>query len=809
MLLLSESEFSECTWKTTSDAMEMIGVPSVLVVLENQSPNNLAISRRRSNRKVSVDSEDQFVPFESSILASTSLTGTYTKSSLIEKSLHVDALTDTVQEISASEDSDSDTSIVVNPSQFVSTTKSRASSESSIELPAELKELAHLMEYHHKDVIKSTKGNLDLEWILARASPVLKAHVAQNQSLFSDKNSTLGTVVQAQWRRHFRKFRSQLRDNLKDSGIGTSVALIPPFQPIEHTKMPLVLQELAHILEVHDYNFRPSKQGQISWDWVQKVSSPVLAKHILCKQKDPNVRKSYKKCPTAALVTSTHYAEFRKVRKRIWNQLVSEQPTKTSITLRPLCDNFTTNSKTTVKVKRSSDMASTVMKKSPVSTKVKKGVNAVSTPKVTVPTTSRKRGRKKTFSCLTSEQRELAHLLEEVRLRDRNKRVVFDKEYIQANASPALIAYITERSLLPTFQKNILRALVSANMKNIWEDYRLQLRKRMEKEMLEYGLFEERPIHFGNVEDNQEKKESTEESEEETVHQSTQPRQRIVDMRHHAADAFWLAPSQRMQILESAGDDCLSDISDGDAAMVLDEMRNVTRPVSGDIPVSKRSRLGDSLLSLVDVKTAKASSYYNETTNVLPAILQELAKLLEDQVFNIRHPDNVSWEWIKKKASPDLCLYLCQTHEIFPEMRLDDIVPSYNRNDFDSLRDKIRSDLGTKGVDVLPLFKTIESDPVLLDFIDAVLIDEMGMSRCMVDLALKIEQSAVKNKGSIDWTQVSSQVTSDIRELIADHLTTPGFSANPELFLVPFSDVIWFSEIRKKLASILRQVQSV
>lgn len=106
------------------------------------------------------------------------------------------------------------------------------------------------------------------------------------------------------------------------------------------------------------------------------------------------------------------------------------------------------------------------------------------------------------------------------------------------------------------------------------------------------------------------------------------------------------------------------------------------------------------------------------------------------------------------------------------------------------------------------MFKTIESDPVLLDFMDTALTDEMGISRCMLDLALKMEQSAMTNKGSVDWTQVSSQVTFDVRELIADHLSTPGFSENPELFLVSVSNVIWFCDTRKKLASILRQVQS-
>ena len=695
----------------TSDTIEMMESPSILADESsmNTAPKNLEISRRRSNRKVSVGSEDQCDPSETFIFASTKLTANNKKSpQILGKLSTIHTLKDRIQEISASEDSDSDTSFVANPFQFASPAINKASSEGSLALPAELKELAHLIEWHHRDELNSTKRDFDVDWILARASPALKTHIALNKNLFSSKSTPLNAIVQPQWYHDFRNFQSQVRIELKESETATSVSLIPPFQPMANTKMPLVLQELAHILEVHDYNFRPSKQGQISWDWVLEVSSPVLAKHILRKQNDPNVRKSYRKCPTAALVTSTHYTEFRLVRGRIWNQLMSQQPTKTSIAVTPLCYNFTSKSKATLKVMRSSVMATDVTKKSPVPPKVKKGINTIITPKVTVTTMTRKRGPKKTSSILTSEQRELAHLLEEIRLRDRSKRVVFDKDYIQANASPALTAYIAERSVMPTFQKNILRALVSVNKKNNWEDFRLQLREHMQKGVSDDGLVEEIPFHFKNVGDKQERPEkqgSAKESEPETIHRSTLPNQTIVDMRHHAVDASWLAPSQRLQILESAENECLSDISDDDAAMVLDKLRNAKRTFPGVVPMSKRSRLGDAHLSFVDVKTAVVSFSCGDETNELPVILRELARLLEDHDFIFRYPDRFNWEWIKNKATPDLCFYLSQTHEIFPGMTLDDIIPSYSRSDFDSFRDKIRVDLGTKGIDIYPCSK--------------------------------------------------------------------------------------------------------
>ena len=92
----------------TSDTIEMMESPSILVDESsmNTAPTNLEISRRRSNRKVSVGSEDQCDPSETFIFASTKLTANNKKSpQILGKLSTIHTLKDRIQEISASEDS--------------------------------------------------------------------------------------------------------------------------------------------------------------------------------------------------------------------------------------------------------------------------------------------------------------------------------------------------------------------------------------------------------------------------------------------------------------------------------------------------------------------------------------------------------------------------------------------------------------------------------------------------------------------------------------------------------------------------------
>lgn len=88
--------------------------------------------------------------------------------------------------------------------------------------------------------------------------------------------------------------------------------------------------------------------------------------------------------------------------------------------------------------------------------------------------------------------RELARLMEEIRRRDGEKqRFVFDKEYIKMHASPTLVAYIAEKSISPTFHKNITRALVPLKFKDLFEALRCMIRKRFKSDMPVDDLMDE------------------------------------------------------------------------------------------------------------------------------------------------------------------------------------------------------------------------------------------------------------------------------------------------------------------------------
>lgn len=659
--------------------------------LVDAAPQKITLDQRRStNRKVSIDHHIE-EPKQCAAALVAASTCIFTEQE--------DAAGITHKEISASEeDSDSDASFFFgSPS---SSFKKKALAGESAEMSQELKELARLVELHQRSkknsVQTSSWRKFDIEWILARASPALKAYIHLKKGLATFKRSPFNAIVQSQWYCDFRMFREQVRAELEATGSATSSSLTPPFTPIANTKMPMVLQELAHVLEVHDYNFRPGKQGQISWDWVQAVSSSALVKHILRKQNDPNVRKSYKKCPTAALVPSTHYSEFRKLRSRIWNQLVNHPPAKTELTP-PVTPR---SHKTPLKAKKLSSKTPLPVRKS------SKISSATVTPKaVNVPTSrARKSSPRISHSGLTVEQRELARLMEEVRRKDQTKRVVFDKEYIHANASPALSAYIADRAQLPTFQKNIMRALVSVNKKNAWEAFRLQVRDRMDKGESLDDLMERNDLdHAMTLDDEDEEDyddlESEIELESEVIISPTPSKPVVVDMRHHAMDAYWLAPSQRLEILMSidAGTMGMGEIS--------------KRRFNGNLPNSKRPRR-------IDMHEQVASSD--------------------------RQP-------CSGKLAP----------------------------------------LGTEGVD---------ADSIA--FIKSVVPAENPLSFGLMDLALKIEQSALH--GDVDWDIVMDRVNPPTRKLILEHRWTPGFSANPELFLISISSVVPFCDVRLKLKNALR-----
>jgi hypothetical protein len=307
-------------------------------------------------------------------------------------------------------------------------------------------------------------------------------------------------------------------------------------------------------------------------------------------------------------------------------------------------------------------------------------------------------------SGLSVEQRELARLMEEVRRNDKTKRVVFDKEYIHANASPALSAYIAERAQLPTFQKNIMRALVSVNKKNAWEAFRLQVRGRMDKGESLDDLMERNDHDLvmtldDEDEDEDDELESEVEFEPEVIISPTPSSPVVVDMRHHAMDAYWLAPSQRLEILKS--------IDAG--AMVNGDMSK--RRLSGSLPISKRPRRMD---------------------------------------------------LFEQMASSD--------RKSFSE----NLVP-----------------VDTEGVD---------ADSVA--FIKSVVPGDNPLPFGLMDLALKIEQSALH--GDVDWDIVMDRVNPPTRALIMEHRWTPGFSANPELFLISISSVVPFCDVRLKLKNVLR-----
>ena len=672
--------------------MAMIDAPPLMFSspLLDAAPEKIKLDHRRSNREVSGDQHDEEEPKQCATLVSAS-TSIFTEQE--------DAAETSVHEISASEeDSDSDASFFFGSA---SSFKKKALAAESAEMPQELKELARLVELHQrakKHSVQTSRRKFDFDWILARASPALKAHIHLKRSLATYKRSPFNAIVQSQWYYDFRMYREQVCAELKATGSATSSSLTPPFAPMANTKMPLVLQELAHVLEVHDYNFRPGKQGQISWHWVQAVSSSALVKHILRKQNDPNVRKSYKKCPTAALVPSTHYAEFRNVRSRIWNQLVNHPPAKTDFapTATPMIN------KTPLKVKKLSSKTPLPVKK------FSKKSSATLTPKgvfVNAPRARKSTGSPRVSpSGLSVEQRELARLMEAVRRNDKTKRVVFDKEYIHAHASPALSAYIAERAQLPTFQKNIMRALVSVNKKNAWEAFRLQVRERMDKgepldDLMERNDHDLVMTLDDEDEDEDDELESEVEFEPEVIISPTPSRPVVVDMRHHAMDAYWLAPSQRLEILKS--------IDAG--AMVMGDMSK--RRLSGNLPISKRPR----------------------RTDLFEQVASSDRKLFSEKLVAV----------------------------------------------------------DTEGVD---------ADSIA--FIKSVVAGDNPLPFGLMDLALKIEQSALH--GGVDWDIVMDRVNPPTRELIMEHRWTPGFSANPELFLISISSVVPFCDVRLKLKNALR-----
>jgi len=748
--------------------------------------------RCRSNRKVSLDGQEDLTKQCCASIVSTPVSDSVSESAspdsadnlrqddsaAMHHSSNAKAPAE-VQEISASEDSDTD-----NNSSFPTIPETSPSCDSL--MPLELKELAQLAERHQRDKQKQVNTNrrkFDFDWIAERASPALKAHINLKKHLATYKKSPFNAVVQSQWYYDFRAYREQLRNAWNDEQPVVNSSLItPPFQSSNNSKMPIVLQELAHVLEVHDYNFRPGKQGHIAWEWVQHVSSPGLAKHISRKQNDPTVRKSYKKCPTAALVPSTHYAEFRDMRERIWNQLMSQQTPKIASSGSPLLSNESPG-----QAKLSSPKSFALLKKSSPKAVLKpKAVVDVVVPKVSIaPKKKRKRGPKMTLSGLTLEHRELARLVEEVRQKNKTNRVVFDKDYIHTNASPALSAYIAKRSQLPTFQKNIIRALVSINKKTLWEDFRLKLRCRMEKGMSVDDLMENSAAaSVEAVEEMAGETESETESEPEITPAATPSEPRIIDLRHHAKDAYWLAPSQRIEIVASV---------EKHSPRHLMALNNAAKlKSSGHSQNSKRRRLLES-----PVKGSRLSAETDWSTEELSAELQSLAKLCQDDDFRLSHSDQVNWTWNKSLPTTDLCPCCSQTQEPFIDEDPDsDVIPA---------RCKFLNQSDNKRVE--PCFVPgIENNG--LEVIRSLLPgDCSGLSLCMKDLALKMEKSALENLGCIDWDNVSSCVTPYLRELIDDQRSTPGFLENPELFLVPISNMVQFCDIRRKLAIVLGGTQ--
>ena len=92
--------------------------------------------------------------------------------------------------------------------------------------------------------------------------------------------------------------------------------------------------------------------------------------------------------------------------------------------------------------------------------------------------------------------RELARLMEEIRRRDGDKqRFIFDKNYINMNASPALEAYIADKSKLPTFYKNVTRALIPIKFKDCFEALRDMIRNRFREGLPADDLMVEGPIY--------------------------------------------------------------------------------------------------------------------------------------------------------------------------------------------------------------------------------------------------------------------------------------------------------------------------
>ena len=92
--------------------------------------------------------------------------------------------------------------------------------------------------------------------------------------------------------------------------------------------------------------------------------------------------------------------------------------------------------------------------------------------------------------------RELARLMEEIRRRDGDKqRFIFDKDYINMRASPALEAYIADKAKLPTFYKNVTRALVPIKFRDCFEALRDVIRNRFRAGLPADDLMVEGPIY--------------------------------------------------------------------------------------------------------------------------------------------------------------------------------------------------------------------------------------------------------------------------------------------------------------------------